>query len=81
MRLLKDGNYSSFGEKERTALRYTAKLASTPNGATDADFAELKKHFTDEEIVDLHMLIGLANLTNRVTGPLNLPVEFPEEKI
>lgn len=81
MRLLKDGNYSSFGEKERVALRHTEKLTRTPDGATDADFAELKKHFSDEQIVDLHMLIGLANLTNRVTGPLDLPLEFPEEKI
>jgi alkylhydroperoxidase family enzyme len=41
----------------------------------------LRKHFTDEGIVDLHMLIALANLTNRVTGPLNLAIEFPEEQI
>ena len=81
MGLLKNGNYASFGEKEQAALRYTEKLARTPDGATDADFAELKKHFSDEQVVDLHMLIGLANLTNRVTGPLDLPVEFPEEKI
>jgi uncharacterized peroxidase-related enzyme len=81
MRSLKDGNYSPFGEKERTALRYTEKLTRTPDAASDADFAELKKYFSDEQIVDLHMLIGLANLTNRVTGPLDLPVEFPEEKI
>ena len=81
MKLLKEGNYSSFAEKERVALRYTEKLARKPDSATDADFTELKKHFSDEQIVDLHMLIGLANLTNRVTGPLDLPVEFPEEKI
>ena len=81
MKFLKNGNYASFGEKERVALRYTEKLTRTPDAASDADFAELKKHFSDEQIVDLHMLIGLANLTNRVTGPLDLPVEFPEEKI
>ena len=51
------------------------------DSASDDDFAELKKHFSDEQIVDLHMLVGLANLTNRVTGPLALEVEFPEEKI
>jgi len=27
------------------------------------------------------MLTGLANLTNRVTDPLGLELEFPEEKI
>src|SRR5580698_9672134 len=78
---LKAGSYSGFSAPEQTALQYAEKLTRTPDGATDADFAELKKHFSDEQIVDLHMLIGLANLTNRVTGPLALEVEFPEEKI
>jgi alkylhydroperoxidase family enzyme len=41
----------------------------------------LKKHFSDAEIVDLHLLVGLANLTNRFTDPLGLELEFPEEKI
>ena len=81
MKTLKEGNYSGFSEQEQTALRYAEKLTRTPNGASDADFAQLKKHFSDEQIVDLHMLIGLASLTNRVTGPLALEVEFPEEKI
>lgn len=81
MKALKAGNYSSFTDAEQSALRYTEKLTRTPDAATDADFAELKKHYSDEQIVDLHMLIGLANLTNRVTGPLNLEVEFPAESI
>jgi uncharacterized peroxidase-related enzyme len=78
---LKAGDYSGFGAPEQAALRYAEKLTRTPGGGDDADFAELKKHFSDEQIVDLHMLIGLANLTNRVTGPLALEVEFPEERI
>ena len=65
--------------KARSTL--CGKTDSHANAATDADFADLKKHFSDEEIVDLHMLIGLANLTNRVTGPLALEIEFPEEKL
>jgi uncharacterized peroxidase-related enzyme len=81
MKALKEGNYSGFSEKEQAALRYAEKLTRKPDSATDADFTELKKHFNDEGVVDLHMLIALANLTNRVTGPLNLEVEFPEEKI
>jgi uncharacterized peroxidase-related enzyme len=81
MKALKEGNYSGFGAAEQVALRYAEKLTRTPDAANDVDFAELKKHFSDEQIVDLHMLIGLANLTNRVTDPLGLEVEFPEEKI
>lgn len=81
MRSLKQGDYSSFAAQEQVALRYAEKLTRTPDGASNADFVELNKHFPDEQIVDLHMLIGLVNLTNRVTGPLNLEVEFPEEKL
>ena len=43
--------------------------------------AGLSKHFSDPEIVDLHLLAGLANLTNRFTDPLGLELEFAEEKI
>lgn len=77
---LKAGNYSRYDEKERTALTYIEKLTRAPHEITESDFDELKKHFSEAEIVDLHMLAGLANLTNRVTDPLGLEVEFAEEK-
>jgi len=78
---LKSGDDSRFTEKERAALVYAEKLTRAPHEITQSDFDELKKHFSDPEIVDLHMLAGLANLTNRLTDPLGLEVEFPEEKI
>jgi uncharacterized peroxidase-related enzyme len=65
---LKAGNYSRFSEKERAALMYIEKLTRTPREINQSDFDQLKKYFSDPEIVDLHMLAGLANLTNRVTG-------------
>jgi len=78
---LKAGNYSRYSERERAALTYIEKLTRTPHDITDADFVPLKKEFTEPEIVDIHLLTGLANLTNRFTDPLGLEVEFPEEKI
>jgi uncharacterized peroxidase-related enzyme len=78
---LKAGNYSRYSEKERVALNYVEKLTRAPHEITEADFDELKKNFSEPEIVDIHMLAGLANLTNRVTDPLGLELEFPEEKI
>jgi len=78
---LKAGNYSRYSEKERAALTYVEKLTRTPHDVNDADFVPLKKEFSEPEIVDLHLLTGLVNLTNRFTDPLGLEVEFPEEKI
>jgi alkylhydroperoxidase family enzyme len=60
---------------------YVEKLTRAPHEIGNTDFDELKKHFSDAEIVDIHMLTGLANLTNRFTDPLGLELEFPEEKI
>jgi uncharacterized peroxidase-related enzyme len=78
---LKNGNYSGFSEKDRVALNYIEKLTRAPHQIAESDFDELKKHFSDAEIVDIHMLAGLANLTNRLTDPLGLDIEFPEEKV
>ena len=78
---LKAGDYSRFSEKERAALTYIEKLTRTPQAITDADHLPLKSNFTESEIVDIHMLAGLVNLTNRFTDPLGLEIEFPEEKI
>jgi uncharacterized peroxidase-related enzyme len=78
---LQAGNYSSYSERERVALIYVEKLTRAPQQVSDGDFDELKKHFSEPEIVDLHMLAGLANMTNRVTDPLGLELEFPEEKL
>jgi uncharacterized peroxidase-related enzyme len=78
---LKAGNYARYSEREQAALNYTEKLTRAPHEIAEGDFDELKKNFSEPEIVDLHMLAGLANLTNRVTDPLGLELEFPEEKI
>jgi uncharacterized peroxidase-related enzyme len=78
---LKAGDYSRYSAKELVALKYVEKLTRDPHAVADSDFVELKKHFSDAEIVDIHMLTGLANLTNRLTDPLGLEVEFAEEKV
>jgi alkylhydroperoxidase family enzyme len=78
---LKNPQAASFTGKEKAALAFAEKLTRAPAEITDADVAALKPHFSDTEIVDLDLLIGLANLTNRFTGPLGLELEFPAEEI
>lgn len=78
---LKSGDLAQFDETQQAALRYAEKLTRTPGIITDEDIEPLKAHFSDEQIVDLHLLVGLANLTNRFTGPLGLELEFTEQPI
>jgi alkylhydroperoxidase family enzyme len=78
---LKAGEYSGFSPKEQAALKFAEKLTRESRSISDGDIAALKAHFTDEQIVDLDVLVGLVNLTNRLTDPLGADLEFPEEKI
>jgi AhpD family alkylhydroperoxidase len=50
---LKAGDYSRYSETESAALTYVEKLTRTPHEITDADFAPLKKRFSEPEIVDI----------------------------
>lgn len=80
-RALKSGDLSRFSEAEQALLRYAEKLTLTPARVSNEDVATLKSHLTDEQVVDFHLLVGLANLTNRFSGPLALELEFPAESV
>ena len=72
---LKDPGTSNFTDREKAALAYAEKLTRTPSAITEADTESLRPGFNDTQIVDLHLLVGVANLTNRFTDPLGLDVE------
>lgn len=78
---LKDPARSGFSEKEKAALAYAEKLTRSPHSVGDGDIAALKKHFDDGEVVELTMLVGLINLTNRFTDPLGLELEMAAAKV
>lgn len=77
---LKDGTYDTFNPKEQAALRFADKLTRELQNINDTDIDSLKQHFSNEQILDLDVLVGLVNLTNRLTDPLGADLEFPEEK-
>ena len=52
---------------ERAALAWTEALTRiAETRAPDADYAALREHFSDKEIVDLTYLIGMINVWNRL---------------
>ncbi|HEU0157163.1 MAG TPA: carboxymuconolactone decarboxylase family protein [Stellaceae bacterium] len=53
--------------RERAALGWTEALTRVADThAPDADWAEVRRHFSDKELVDLTTLIGMINLWNRL---------------
>jgi alkylhydroperoxidase family enzyme len=51
-----------FTEREKVALDYTVAVMRTPVEVTDDLFADLQKHFTTDQIVELTALLTLVNL-------------------
>jgi uncharacterized peroxidase-related enzyme len=78
---LNKGEIERFSDAEQAALRYAEKLTKTPGEISGADINDLNKFFSGLQIVDLHLLVGLANLTNRFTDPLGLELEFQAEPL
>jgi alkylhydroperoxidase family enzyme len=62
-------------------LNFADKLTRDLTQISDADIQALKQHFKDDQILDLDILVGLINLTNRLTDPLGADLETPPEKI
>jgi len=78
---LKAGNYGRFSAAEQAALNFADKLNRDLTKINDADIQALKQHFSDEQVLELDVLVGMVNFTNRLTDPLGAEFEFPEEKI
>jgi alkylhydroperoxidase family enzyme len=64
-----------FSEAERAALRVAQGAAQVPNAVTDADFAELKKHYTGAQIVDIVAVISLFGFLNRFNDTMATELE------
>lgn len=63
-----------FSEKERAVLAY-ADAMTRDVSVPDAVFADVRKHFTERELVELTVLIGTYNMHNRVMQALAIDLE------
>ena len=54
-----------FSDAERAAMRYAQRASSTPNAVTDESFAELRKYFSDTEIVEIQAVVSYYGFLNR----------------
>jgi uncharacterized peroxidase-related enzyme len=75
-----------FTEPERDALRLARDAALVPNEVTDEHFERLRRHFADEQIVEIAAVIAMFGWLNRwndtmaTTLELN-PLEWAEREI
>jgi AhpD family alkylhydroperoxidase len=70
-----------YSERERAALAWTEALTLiAKTGAPDADFEELRRQFSDREIVDLTVAVGMINTWNRLAVGLRFVHPMQRER-
>jgi alkylhydroperoxidase family enzyme len=61
-----------FDERERAALEYAEEMTKTPVAVADELFARLRRHFDDEQLVELTASIAYENYRARFYHALNI---------
>lgn len=61
-------------ESWKVALRYAELVTDSGHSVTDEDYAELARHWSEGEIVEITMVIGLFAYFNRFNDALRVEV-------
>ena len=64
-----------FSPMERAALEYAERITTTGQKVDDALFSELKKHFTEAQIVELTAAIAMENFRSKFNPPLGIEAQ------
>ena len=64
-----------FGAAERAALALAVAASAVPNAVTDDLFADLRAHWSDEQIVEIVATIAMAGFLARWNGTMATPIE------
>jgi len=64
-----------FSPAERAALDLAVAASTVPNGVTDEMFLELRKHWSEDEIIEIVGVISVFGFLNRWNDTLATPLE------
>ena len=64
-----------FSAAERVALEYAERMTITGQSVDDAFFAELRRHFSEPQIVELTAAIALENFRSKFNPALGVEAQ------
>ncbi len=64
-----------FSDAERAALRFAQACAVVPNAVTDRHFEDLKKYYSDDQIVEMLAVLSFGAWLNRFNDTLGTALE------
>src|SRR5215203_525836 len=68
-----DGDWKDSSPKDRAAYAFARKITAQPHKFSDADFADLKVHYTDKQILEMTLSVAGNNSTNRWKEGAGIP--------
>jgi uncharacterized peroxidase-related enzyme len=64
-----------FSDAERAALRFAVCASTIPNGVEDSHYEELRKHYSEAEIVEILATVAYFGFLNRWNDSMATPLE------
>ncbi len=64
-----------FNDAERAALRFAQAAGQVPNAVTDAGFNELRRHFDEDEVLEIVAAVAFLGFLNRWNDTLATTLE------
>src|SRR5262250_3651555 len=68
-------DHPGFTPRERAALGYVEMVTISPNDISDEQFAELRRHFNEREIVELTVQAAFENFRARANRALRIEAD------
>jgi alkylhydroperoxidase family enzyme len=65
-----------FDDKEKAVLLHAERLTRGSAAVRDGTLQDLGKHFSEDQIVELTLVICIANFTNRYNDGLRVPPDI-----
>ena len=62
---IRDGTFEGFSPAEKALLGMADALADTPSNVSDELYAELRRHFSEEQLIELAATAALENYRAR----------------
>ena len=69
----------TLSEQEKAAVQWAEAVTQNTAAQRDGLFAEMKRLFTDAEIVELTFVSAMFNMINRLNDSLQVPIEQQDE--
>jgi alkylhydroperoxidase family enzyme len=72
---------AQFTDAERSALALAVSASAVPNGVSEEIFAELRRHWGEEQIVEIVATVAMAGFLARWNGTMATPLEAEPQEV